>query len=341
MSWASKLKKAAKKVKKAVNKAADKVADVIETAGNKAQEAAKKLGNDIRDNVPIIGPAVGAVVRWAGAITSGVMDIAGAAVKAVGSTVGGMLAGGLLILGGMIKDGILTVLTGFVGGALLVIGKFLSLVQIAFGAESRKRRLTEKEAVMLKNVFRNSVALFNIRIIEGKSGVFDFNDRAFTMGNTIYMKSTSAAEWDPTLVHETTHVWQYQNLGSSYSSDALGAQLYYEHVKNRSAYDWWDPAVNDVNTVWEEWNREAAARFIEDLYNCGEASTGGQPWVRGSGRFYGANGTTIVGQFWFNGTNITGQDPCGTNRTNYTASADQAVLALRAEVSVRGSSTMM
>lgn len=341
MSWSSKLKKAAKKVKKAVNKAAEKVADAIETAGNKVEEAANKLGNDIRDNVPIIGPALGAVVRWAGAVVSGVADLAGAAVKAVGSAVGGLLAGSLLILGGMIKDGILTVLSGSVGGALLVLGKFVSLIQIAFGAESRKRRLTEKEAEMLRNIFRDSVALFNIRIIEGNSGVFDFNDRRFTMCNTIYMKHTPAAEWDSTLVHETTHVWQYQNVGSSYSSDALGAQLYYEYVKDKSAYAWWDATVNNVSTVWEEWNREAAAQFVENLYNCGEASTLGQSWERGGGRFYGANGTSIVGQFWFNGTNITKQDPCGTDRTDYTFRADQAVLAIRAEVSVRASSTIM
>lgn len=328
MSWASKLKKAAKKVKKAVNKAADKIADVIETAGNKAQEAAKKLGNDIRDNVPIIGPAAGAVVRWAGAITSGVMDIAGTAVKAAGSTIGGALAGTLLVLGGMIKDGILTALTEFVGGVLLVIGKFISIIQIAFGAEKRKRPLTEKEVFLLNYVFHKSVALYNVRVIDGASGVFDFNDRPFTMGNTIYMKRTPASEWNHSLVHETTHVWQYQNLGSSYASDALGAQQYYEHVRDTSAYDWWDPRVNGGNLVWEEWNREAQARFIEDVWINGESSTGGQPFVPGDGRFYGANGATVIGRFLFNGT-------------NFTPVADDAVLALRGEVSVRSSLGMI
>lgn len=181
---------------------------------------------------------------------------------------------------------------------------------------------------MLKNVFRNSVALYNIRLIEGDSGAFAFTDRPFTMGNTVYMKRTLAAEWNHSLVHETTHVWQYQNLGSSYSSDALGAQMYYEHVKNASAYDWSDPAVNDVNVVWEEWNREAEAKFIEDAYTDGEASSRGQPWVLGDGRFYGANGTTVIGRFRF-------------NNIDYTARADQAVLALRSEVSVRGSLDMM
>ena len=162
---------------------------------------------------------------------------------------------------------ILKILMGVVGGALIGIGNCVSLIQIAIGAENRKRPLTEKEVAMLTQVFRNSVALFKIRIIEGKSGVFDFNDRAFTMGNTIYMKRTSAARWDRTLVHETTHVWQYQNAGPRYASQALGAQVYYEYVKGRSAYDWWDPEVVDVNSAWEDWNPEAAAQFIEDLYS--------------------------------------------------------------------------
>ena len=341
MSWGSTFKKAAKKVKKAVNKVADKIADAIETGGNKACDLLNRAGNYVRENVPIIGPALGAFVRWTGSISSGVCDLAGAVVKAIGSTIGGIVAGGLLIVGGMIKDGILTMLTGLLGGVLLVIGKLVSLVQIVFVAESRKRRLTAKEIAMLKNVFRSSVSLFNIRVVEGKSGVFDFSDRAFTMGNTVYLKGTSPAEWESTLVHETTHVWQYQNLGSSYASDALGAQLYYKFVKNRSAYSWWDPAVNNVETVWEEWNREAAAEFIEDLYMCGESHTKGQPWVGGSGRFYAASGAAIERRFCFNGATITEQDPCGSNRTDFTVRADQAVLALREEHTDRGSSTLM
>jgi hypothetical protein len=96
---------------------------------------------------------------------------------------------------------------------------------------------------MLRNALRDSVAFFNIRIITGNFGVFAFTDRPFTMGNTIYMKETSGAQWNPSLVHKTTHVWQYQNSGSNYSSDALGAQIYYEHVKAASGYDWRDQRV--------------------------------------------------------------------------------------------------
>jgi hypothetical protein len=214
-------------------------------------------------------------------------------------------------------------LTGFVGAALVVIGKVVSLVQVAFGQEKRKRPLTKQEAAMLHNVFRASVALFNVRIIQGDSGVFDFTDRAFTLGNTIYMKRTGLAEWDETLVHETTHVWQYQNSGSSYSSDALGAQMYYEHVKAASAYDWSDPRVNEGRMVWEEWNREAQARFIEDVFTDGALTSGAQ----GNGVFYSADGTTTFGQFVF-------------NQVDYTAVANEAVIALRSEVSVRDSAAL-
>ena len=324
MSWVSKLKKAARKVKKAVNKAADRIADAVETAGNKAQDACKKLAGDIKNNVPgVVGKALGALVGWAGGVVSGVMDLAGAAIKGIGSIIGGSLAGLLNILAGDFKNGFREILTGFVGGVLIVVGKFVSLVQSVFGLEGRKRALTEKEVAMLKNVFRNSVALFNVRIIKGKSGVFSFTDRAFTMGNSIYMKDTVDAEWNNTLVHETTHVWQYQNWGSSYSSDALGAQTYYEHVKNASAYDWTDSRVNGGHMVWVDWNRESQAQFIENVWTDGELATAGGGWTKGNGAFYSATGSIAV-RFEFKGT-------------NYTPVAQQAVIDLRSEVTVRPS----
>jgi hypothetical protein len=71
------------------------------------------------------------------------MDLAGAAIKGVGAIIGGQLAGWLNIFAGDFKNGFREMLTGFVGGILIVVGKFVSLIQIAFGAENRKRRLNE------------------------------------------------------------------------------------------------------------------------------------------------------------------------------------------------------
>ena len=78
----------------------------------------------------------------------------------------------------------------------------------------------------LAKVFGGSVALYNVRIVEGRSGVFGANQRPFTLGNTIYMKRTEPARFADMLVHEVVHVWQYQHLGPRYTAD-LGAQARY------------------------------------------------------------------------------------------------------------------
>jgi len=46
---------------------------------------------------------------------------------------------------------------------------------------------------MLRRVFYNSLAPYNIRLIEGWSGAFGINDRAFTLANTIYLKGNDPA----------------------------------------------------------------------------------------------------------------------------------------------------
>jgi hypothetical protein len=300
------------KVHKAINDAADNIADVIETAGTRAQDAtsgAHERSECKPDRAQPSKEAPGTVGAWTGAVACGICDLAATAVKGVGSTVGGLVAGVMQIVAGigradsvMMKRGLIDTASGFAGGVLLVAGKFVSLVQIVAGVE-RKRKLTDQEIAMLKLVFRTSVALYNVRVITGKAGIFGFNNRAFTMGNTIYMKDTAAGRWDQTLVHEATHVWQYQHLGSAYSSDALAAQLYYERVKKTSAYAWSDPTVNRGSMVWDDWNREAQAQFVEDIY---------------------ANGAANGGRFTF-------------RSTDYTALADATLLTVRKEVSSRRS----
>ena len=50
------------------------------------------------------------------------------------------------------------------------------------------------------------------------------NNRSFTLGNTISIKGDDPAINLDTLVHECTHVWQFQNAGVRYATDALWAQ---------------------------------------------------------------------------------------------------------------------
>jgi hypothetical protein len=328
-----KLKKAAKKVKKAVNKVADKVADAIEQAGAKAREAYENVA-EVLENVPIIGGVLAKGARWLGRVTESIFDLASAAIKGLGSIIAGVVSGILLIISGDFKNGFLDIFHGILGAILIVVGSGISLIQTIFGQESNKRRLSKKELALLDQVFCVSVDLEQIKIVEGASGIFSSNDRPFTMGNIIYMKNTLAPEWDKVLVHETTHVWQYQDSGSRYSSEALTAQLYYDS-QSQSAYDWWDPEVNEGNMIWSEWNRESQAKFIEDLWLDGELSENGSAFINNAdGIYFNANGTTKIGRFVFAPTATTGNSsaiarwtatlPPGDTTIDYSDVADGA-----------------
>ena len=159
------------------------------------------------------------------------------------------------------------------------------MIQTVFGVQHRKTKLTEKESKLLELVFRDSLDRNNIRLIKGLSGsgLYKFTDRPFTMGDIIYMRDTAPAYWNKTLVHECVHVWQYQHTGSRYSADALGAQMI---LGTDRAYQWWKEP-----TPWTEFNAEAQAEFLEDIYGCGELQQPNGSWSSGDGRFYGAHAT--------------------------------------------------
>jgi hypothetical protein len=123
--------------------------------------------------------------------------------------------------------------TTFTGQTLLDGVSAVSSVQVRLGLEPPARRLAGAEIGELRKIFGDSVDYDAVRIKQGNAGVFSVNDRAFTSGNTIYMKdfrddpwTTDRLEQMPALVSEMTHVWQYQNGGAGYASRALLSQRY-------------------------------------------------------------------------------------------------------------------
>jgi Domain of unknown function (DUF4157) len=92
---------------------------------------------------------------------------------------------------------------------------------------SNARTLTAGETTALRNAFGNSIDLSNVRIVDGPGRNPDawvaFNiggNPAITEGNTVYVRSdqyTKDFSATPggvnTLVHEFTHVRQYQQMG--------------------------------------------------------------------------------------------------------------------------------
>ena len=96
---------------------------------------------------------------------------------------------------------------------LLVIG------QGAFAKPGRT--LTVTEEALLRNIFGDSVAYDLIRVALTNLGA---KGRPYTLGNTIRVPPQSNLT-PRTLVHETTHVWQFQTQGSGYLSDSGWHQM--------------------------------------------------------------------------------------------------------------------
>ncbi|MEI8114373.1 MAG: hypothetical protein WCI54_12120 [Bacteroidia bacterium] len=289
----------------------DFVGDGFETTGNAVQDGLNVIGNRV-SGIPGVGGFLKGTFAWMGGIIAGAANLAGGIVKAAFGIVSGALGGSIRIIGGilclnwsLILKGLIDIGSSIAGGVLVVLGTLLSLIQRIIFCQNNERPLTQMEKVMLRKVFHHSVSLYKIRIIEGWSGLYGItNDGAFTLGNTIYSNQTNLAKEPYTLVHECTHVWQYQNLGPRYTSDALGAQIIYGRNWSRhDAYNWMDE-IGRGNSLWKNFNKEAAAQFIQDVWKVGTMSPLLIGFNDGNGTFYEAGegfASTSVGKFVFEG----------------------------------------
>lgn len=159
-------------------------------------------------------------------------------------------------------------------GILLYGGKTVSAVQEFIGVETKGRELTPEEIAELRTVFEDSVDFAPIRLKLRKIGLFEFSVAAFTHGNTIYIPSKrldadSDSIANPLLVHEVTHVWQYQNGGADYMRESLINQFHgWRGAGNRHhAYDY-VRGIKEGKT-WAQLNPEQQAKLIEDCYVVG------------------------------------------------------------------------
>ncbi len=86
-------------------------------------------------------------------------------------------------------------------------------------ATGSMRYLVTVEKKMLSDIFGQSVNLDKIRLVSSNLG-----GRACTLGNVIRVPGGLTLD-APTLVHETTHIWQYQTRGTGYISDSVYHQV--------------------------------------------------------------------------------------------------------------------
>ncbi|MCG8433369.1 MAG: hypothetical protein MJA83_05000 [Gammaproteobacteria bacterium] len=262
-----KIKKGAKKVGKKAKQAADKIQEGMSAAGN-------AVGNAIED----AGNAVGGG-GWIGSVMSNVAGLISTGIRAAFDLAGGVIGGAIKIGVGLLTLNVPLVVEGFanviataVGVVFLVALGIVSLVQSIISIEKDWRHLDSGERSLLARIFHDSLDYDVIRLVLTGGGIYGwFGDRPYVRGNTIYMRrryrrgNRMDLDDERLLVHEVTHVWQYQNRGSRYIAEAAYAQVF---VKDR--YNWeLEIRGSRQRTNWEQFNREAQAEFFEDLHDFG------------------------------------------------------------------------
>ncbi|WP_428264927.1 DUF4157 domain-containing protein [Haliangium sp.] len=241
-------KKLFKKVKRAFKKAGRAIKRGVKRAGRAIRRGFKKVGRFLRKAAPYAMAAAG--------IVSG--GILGAWL--------GMLHGGYY---GALAGGLLGATVGATGGLLLGDKLF-----------TPKRRLRNEEKAYAKEIFKDSVNYDKVRITrDGPLSV----GAPRTVGNTIHIpsswtgnnmfkkgkKGTIPSLSDPglkLLIHEMTHVWQYQQGGAAYIGDSSWSQFKASFSSDRrgGAYKWRRP--QKAGKPWHKWNPEEQAAAVAE-YN--------------------------------------------------------------------------
>lgn len=302
-----------------VNKIEETLADLIETPGNLIQDFLDSIANSLDESHPI-GRPLQKLVLWLGGVISIIFVLISGLVKGIGSIFAGLLGGLLRIIGSIlvlnfpqILIGGWDILSGTLSAIILTEGHVIMLVQTILLLQPHRRPLSEKEKRMLKKIFKSSLALYNIRVVEGWCGFFMYDNRPFNFGNMVFLKDRKVADEPDLLVHECTHTWQFQNVGARYLADAI---LVLTFMKN--PYDW-ENEIKMGKDRWVLFNRESQAQFMEDIYMKGKIEGSGSKKI---GLFYDADSKTKVGRF-------------SVKRKNFTELANDAVDTVRGRISTR------
>jgi hypothetical protein len=123
------------------------------------------------------------------------------------------------------------------------------------------RALTSAERALARPTFGLSLDFSRVRIIEGEAFA------GTTVGNTIRLPEgfdISNAPDAELLIHELTHVWQYQHDGTDYISESLHTQILgHIHTGNRNAaYDY----VPDASRSFFDFTPEQQAYIVQNHF---------------------------------------------------------------------------
>ncbi len=213
--------------------------DFVGASRDRVGDAARSIGTGL------IATAIGSFRNVGEAVVT--------AGRGFGKLFSGDLGGGLSDLG----MGFVKVFQTPADAFLMLGGRAVSAIQTLVGLEPPGRTLTGPERCELEKIFGDSIDLDRVRIKEGPAGLFSLTKRAFVHGDTVYIPPNSAPPSMDLLVHEMTHVWQHQNGGLDYMSEALWAQHFGDGYLFRKALL--------EGKRWSELNPEQQASFIATI----------------------------------------------------------------------------
>jgi hypothetical protein len=128
------------------------------------------------------------------------------------------------------------------------------------------RSMTEYEIRQAKRVFKSAIDYSKVTI-EERSKVISAGGYARTIGNTIYFPDNSFQSM-ALMIHELTHVWQYQTTGWTYAPKALWAQIR-EGYSYASEGQTADQALRDArkeNKTLSSFNNEQQGDILADYF---------------------------------------------------------------------------
>jgi hypothetical protein len=232
------------------------VGSAAKAVGNAVGSAAKAVGNVVKEASLRVGDGVRSLATGIGSAMVGAARNTGEGIGTFFGGVGKLFTGkfgeGFKQMGlGLLKTFIQTPVDAF----LLLGGRALSAVQTLIGVEPPGRKLNDDQIAALKKVYGDSIDYSSVRIKEGNAGLFSLTGRAFTHGNTIYIPPNDLPLTDDLLVHEMAHVWQHQNGGTDYMSEALLSQ------NVGDGYDF-EKGIREGKS-WSELNPEQQAELLQ------------------------------------------------------------------------------
>ena len=255
--------------------------DVTDAVSNVVSDA----GDLISDGADAVG---GAVSDAAGAVAGAAESVWNQETDAIETFADGIFSAGkgvfqdLYEAGGKMGEGFEDLFEGNIGdafsdwgsglfqgflqtpfdAALMIGARGVSAIETAVGVEPVGRKLTDEEIKELRKVFGDSLDYSKIRVKEGDDLMTI--GAARTIGDTIYIPEGKLTP--DLLVHESTHVWQYQHGGDDYMGEALYGQTFGE------GYDYQQGI--DEGKSWSELNPEQQAELIQQAYKNGFFDTG-------------------------------------------------------------------